>query len=174
MTTDHWTRDERGERALKWHQEGMTNAQIAARIPGVTVNSVNGFIWRSRKKEPDIVRPAARRSKVKTRQKEQAAPSRAAGNPAVRALFTEPADSIRDNTVAEDLSNPSPDRKTVQTLTANCCRWPVGDPKHTDFHFCGREKVPGLPYCTSHAKRAFVPTLAAQRNSHQPKLEPAE
>lgn len=33
---------------------------------------------------------------------------------------------------------------------ASACKWPVGDPKRPDFHFCGKEPVPGKPYCESH------------------------
>lgn len=35
------------------------------------------------------------------------------------------------------------------------CRWPEGDPKEPGFHFCGAEKVPGLPYCDAHARVAY-------------------
>jgi len=35
------------------------------------------------------------------------------------------------------------------------CRWPHGDPKDADFHMCGDEIVPGLPYCEDHAKVAY-------------------
>ena len=38
-------------------------------------------------------------------------------------------------------------RKTVATFQRNDCRWPIGDPKHPDFHFCGAPKLPGRPYC---------------------------
>ena len=34
------------------------------------------------------------------------------------------------------------------------CRWPIGDVKAPDFHFCGRPKVQGLSYCEHHARRA--------------------
>jgi GcrA cell cycle regulator len=34
----------------------------------------------------------------------------------------------------------------------------------TDFHFCGKNKVPGLPYCEFHARRAFQPPQARRRD----------
>ena len=43
-----------------------------------------------------------------------------------------------------------------ENLTASCCRWPVNDPLDPDFHFCGDDKIPGLPYCETHARRAFA------------------
>jgi hypothetical protein len=33
--------------------------------------------------------------------------------------------------------------KTVDTLERNDCRWPIGDPRHADFHFCGAPQVAG-------------------------------
>jgi GcrA cell cycle regulator len=44
---------------------------------------------------------------------------------------------------------------TVETLAADNCRWPEGDPKLSGFHFCGRIKQLGsVPYCAHHASRA--------------------
>ena len=47
------------------------------------------------------------------------------------------------------------DRRTLRELKRNECRWPYGDPRQKDFYFCGKKKVPGLPYCEFHARRAF-------------------
>lgn len=58
---------------------------------------------------------------------------------------------------AEDVEIPLAQRKTIQTLEAKDCRWPIGDPQQADFHFCGKDKVQGLPYCESHARRAYQP-----------------
>ena len=41
-------------------------------------------------------------------------------------------------------------------LTHNTCRWPIGDPKHEDFHFCGKYIYPGKPYCLDHCAQAYV------------------
>lgn len=40
-------------------------------------------------------------------------------------------------------------------LKDRMCRWPSGDPRDADFHFCGDPSVPGLPYCAEHAKAAY-------------------
>ncbi|MEJ1974838.1 MAG: GcrA family cell cycle regulator [Acetobacteraceae bacterium] len=37
----------------------------------------------------------------------------------------------------------------------DCC-WPLGEPGTVTFHFCGCETEPGKPYCTEHAKIAYV------------------
>ena len=36
------------------------------------------------------------------------------------------------------------------------CVWPTGDPKHTDFNFCGQPILAGKPYCAEHCNEAFT------------------
>ena len=45
---------------------------------------------------------------------------------------------------------------TVNDLTSTSCRWPIGDPKDEDFHFCGKETLTDKPYCAEHAAIAYV------------------
>jgi GcrA cell cycle regulator len=52
---------------------------------------------------------------------------------------------------------PQAQRKTVETLLANDCRWPFGDPASPDFHFCGHRTKDGRPYCDAHLRQAFQP-----------------
>ncbi len=55
---------------------------------------------------------------------------------------------------------PLDQRKSIETLMANDCRWPIGDPQGADFHFCGKQKLDGHPYCDFHVRRANQPTRA--------------
>ena len=63
-------------------------------------------------------------------------------------------------------SRPSPikrdERKPVATQRSHTrrhgvqgCKWPIGDPKTPDFHFCGEPAHPGRPYCSSHCAQAY-------------------
>lgn len=45
---------------------------------------------------------------------------------------------------------------TLMDLKINSCRWPIGDPKDEDFHFCGADVVTGKPYCSEHCKIAYT------------------
>ena len=36
------------------------------------------------------------------------------------------------------------------------CVWPSGDPKTTDFSFCGEPILPGKPYCFKHCEMAYT------------------
>lgn len=51
------------------------------------------------------------------------------------------------------------DKKEFLSLTDldnHTCRWPVGDPKDDNFHFCGKKVRLGQTYCEEHAAIAYV------------------
>ena len=56
---------------------------------------------------------------------------------------------------------PIAQRKTMTTLLPDDCRWPIGDPQVAGFHFCGKRKQDGHPYCETRA----VPAHPAGRVS---------
>jgi len=39
---------------------------------------------------------------------------------------------------------------TTIALTIDTCRWPLGDPADSDFHYCGELPLIGQPYCDMH------------------------
>jgi GcrA cell cycle regulator len=43
---------------------------------------------------------------------------------------------------------------TMNKLKGNMCRWPIGDPKDGDFHFCGSSSEMGRSYCPDHMDTA--------------------
>ncbi|MEQ8510188.1 MAG: GcrA family cell cycle regulator [Rhodospirillaceae bacterium] len=45
---------------------------------------------------------------------------------------------------------------TLATLNSQTCRWPHGDPKEEDFHFCGKPIFQTKPYCAEHCAQAYV------------------
>ena len=54
--------------------------------------------------------------------------------------------------------NPArPYRRSVLDLGPRDCKWPHGTPGHKDFHFCGRKREPGVPYCAYHQKISKAP-----------------
>jgi len=48
------------------------------------------------------------------------------------------------------------DKVTVTDLDNHTCRWPIGDPKDENFHFCGANVRIGQTYCEEHAAIAYV------------------
>ena len=59
-----------------------------------------------------------------------------------------------------DADIPLAQRRSLLELTEDACRWPVGDPSHPDFFFCGAEALRGGPYCPAHGARARRPAAA--------------
>ena len=51
------------------------------------------------------------------------------------------------------------DKVTVTDLDNHTCRWPIGDPKDENFHFCGANVRVGQTYCEEHAAVAYVKNL---------------
>ncbi|OFX14552.1 MAG: global cell cycle regulator GcrA-like protein [Alphaproteobacteria bacterium RIFOXYD12_FULL_60_8] len=47
-------------------------------------------------------------------------------------------------------------KTSVGDLSGASCRWPFGDPREKDFHFCGKRAMAGKPYCDDHAALAYV------------------
>src|SRR5512145_1945071 len=156
--------DERVDVLKKLWSDGLSASQIASRLGGVTRNAVIGKVHRlglsgrattSRMKSH---RPRVRSGAVKRLMKPRLTST---GNPIFRSLYLN--DSEPYVPPAEELVIPLAERKYIQTLTESCCRWPIGDPQQPEFHFCGRKKIPGLPYCEVHARRAFQPPQARRR-----------
>ena len=46
---------------------------------------------------------------------------------------------------------------TINGLIATMkgCKWPIGHPGDEDFYFCGKEVIPGKPYCAEHCLIAY-------------------
>ena len=46
---------------------------------------------------------------------------------------------------------------SLNSLIANMkgCKWPIGHPGDEDFYFCGKEVIPGKPYCGEHCLIAY-------------------
>jgi len=62
-------------------------------------------------------------------------------------------------------------KKTIGLLdlTERMCKWPIGHPGESDFHFCGAESVPGTPYCQAHCGEAYQ-TPQSRRDRRPPRL----
>ena len=59
---------------------------------------------------------------------------------------------------------PSPIKKktgqplTLLSMTERMCKWPFGDPKKADFHFCGRPVAATITYCPEHRSASHQST----------------
>jgi hypothetical protein len=70
------------------------------------------------------------------------------------------------------MSKKAKEPKTVANLEAEDCRWPIGDPRDANFHFCGAQRISGRPYCETHWRLSFVPSRPRYQPSYQPTIAP--
>lgn len=146
-----WT-DERVALLKKLWGEGKTAAEIAKELGGVTRNAVIGKAHRL--KLSNRVSPIQQNNK-KPVARTVAANDKGSATVAAAAI---PTARIR---VANNDEKIQVKGLKLADLKDRMCRWPLGDPRDSDFSFCGCASVPGLPYCTEHAKIAYQ---AASRN----------
>jgi GcrA cell cycle regulator len=146
---------ERIEQLRSLWQDGLSASQIAANLGGITRNAVIGKAHRLgltgrpspiKNRPVGIARPKPQR---RPRVERPAVPRVAAASAPVHVHRAEP-----PQPVVEIDDGPG---ATILTLTDRVCKWPIGDPRHPDFHFCGRASAEGLPYCADHARRAYQP-----------------
>jgi GcrA cell cycle regulator len=170
-----WT-DERVESLKKLWSEGLSASQIASRLGEVTRNAVIGKVHRlglagrATTSRVKTMRPRKSVARVKTRRIVRYAGGGSFGGggavqqgaPGMPQMEVMPPSFLRH---ADELVIPMEERKSVVTLTESSCRWPIGDPQHDDFHFCGKGKLAGTPYCEFHARRAFQPAQRRQDRS---------
>nr|WP_295663711.1 GcrA family cell cycle regulator [Polymorphobacter sp.] len=61
-----------------------------------------------------------------------------------------------------------PAKTTLLDLSEKVCKWPIGHPGETDFHFCGKAAQTGFPYCTEHCAIAYQAQLPRRDRSRPP------
>ncbi|MDD4520138.1 MAG: global cell cycle regulator GcrA-like protein [Alphaproteobacteria bacterium] len=109
--------------------EGLTTGEIGKRL-GVSKNAVVGKAHRLGLES----RPSPIHREEKTKEKPVKAKKKAAVKKAPK----------------------KKEKLVLNDLHFNSCRWPIGDPKDPDFHFCGKETFMGRPYCAEHCLKAYV------------------
>jgi GcrA cell cycle regulator len=170
-----WT-DERIALLTKLWTDGYTASQIAGQFGDVTRNAVIGKVHRlglSGRAATSRFRPS--RMKVRSRPRTAELHTHmhypTAGNTALQ-----PVAQVMEKTHASPMLRPLPrpleavapacgELVGLLDLTENGCRWPVGDPQHEDFGFCGSCKTDGSSYCEHHTKVAYQP--ARRRHVHK-------
>lgn len=168
--------------------EGLSFAQIAA-VLGKTKNAVIGRYGRQKKlrdaNSPDLYRVGAPPLSDEEIKRIFELRKQGLGTPAIAVQLGRSQNCIlkkikamngkmaaRDITltIAPSKEYKSPKREAYQSfaasggvtlmdLTPRTCRWPVGDPRHDDFRFCGDYAEPGKVYCCQHHALAYYRTL---------------
>ncbi len=150
-----WTPD-RVETLTRLWNDGLAASAIAAKLGEVTRNAVIGKVHRL-----GLTGRRTTSRQPRLRRQHQPRPSRRSiahkppRTPASAAAAFLPVPFQPELPLGEPV--------TVRTLKASSCRWPFGDPKRPGFHFCGRQKADGHPYCSHHAAFAFNPAARRRR-----------
>lgn len=148
-----WT-EERVELLRKLWLGGHSASQVAAELGGVTRNAVIGKVHRlglSGRGQPTSSIKRVRRPRQSTHPRLPR--TRTIGNTALKLEYDiAPHADVRP---LDDIVVPIAKRLSIQTLTERTCKWPIGDPTQTDFHFCGHDSLDSTPYCEYHARVAY-------------------
>ena len=141
-----WTEKMVEDLKIMWKQ-GLTTGEIGKRL-GVSKNSIVGKVHRLQldarpspiKKKEEVSDSAAAEKKTAVKSKSEKKPQpKAEPTPtaAPAPLPIKPASSA-GNTSGE---------VRLTDLDNHTCRWPLGDPKDENFHFCGKKVKTGQTYC---------------------------
>lgn len=146
----NWTNDQI-ELLKKWWSEDVSASQIALRLGDwCTRNAVLGKAHRlhlpAKKKLKTSATTKVSRKPVGQHRKK----SKPTETKTVRVSETIVKESVKDVT-------PSILRSLgLMELSDTTCRWPIGDPHHENFCYCGND-TDGKAYCTQHANLAYLP-----------------
>jgi GcrA cell cycle regulator len=145
--------------ARRWG-EGASASVIALELGGVSRSAVLGKIFRLKLQQPDTkLRAVRKKASTRARRAARRGPRfghRIALQAAFRALGLDPP----PGTGAQTLDHESAGKAFgtpcgLLDLSADTCRWPVGDPGDPDFAFCGAAPLAGHPYCIGHSLIAY-------------------
>lgn len=133
----YWSEDRLETLKSLW-RAGLSASEVAHTLGNVSRNAVIGKIHR-------LGLAGRAGSACVTRTRPPRGPRSSAHSPIVAVVEQEPF-KFEDGTFV-----------TMHTIKSSMCRWPIGDPKTSTFHFCGRSPKPGSPYCEAHSQRAHQP-----------------
>ena len=163
-----WT-EERVSVLKKLWAEGHSASQIAKQLGGVTRNAVIGKVHRlglSGRATPS--RPVKRPPRL-ARPKPRVLPD---GSVKVAAPAAPETPEVRPAAERTEVMAPLPplqqadgEPASILTLRDSMCKWPIGDPGNSNFHFCGARSKPGNPYCETHVVQAYQPVERRRRKS---------
>ncbi|MFY9640679.1 MAG: GcrA family cell cycle regulator [Rhodomicrobium sp.] len=166
-----WT-DERVDLLKKLWSDGLSASQIATKLGEVTRNAVIGKVHRlglAGRATTSRVRTARPRSNIalfpsRSPQVQYRTFGNAALKTAVQPQERKVAFVIPLRALPE--LEPAPEGLiTLADLKECMCHWPIGDPMEEGFHFCGRRKSSGGPYCEHHSAIAYNPAARRRRAS---------
>ena len=156
----HWSKGLNARAIARELKHGVTRAAVLGKIRRLGIADLAPAVV-----EPRTVQRAARKAKRSRTESARrvvpsAIPRRLASAPitlwrprSVPSWVLEARPSVDDP--GRDVDIPRLQRRTFAQLNRAACRWPIGDPSHPDFFFCGAPRSAGKPFCPAHCERAY-------------------
>jgi len=138
-----WT-SEKVEKLKELWSKGHTASQIAEKLGDTTRNAVIG---KAHRLNLEARAPSKQSSINRSRENKQV--SRRSPAPMSR--------KARFQSILLDKNFEAENPKSLEELTEDTCKWPIGHPNEEKFYFCGRKPEGEFPYCKLHVLYAFQP-----------------
>ena len=138
-----WT-SEKVEKLKELWSKGHTASQIAEALGDTTRNAVIG---KAHRLKLEARAPSKQSSSPKSRENRQVM-RRSPAPMSRRAKF---------QSILLDKNFEAENPKSLEELTEETCKWPIGHPNEEKFYFCGRKPEGEFPYCKLHVLYAFQP-----------------
>ena len=109
--------------------------------------------------KPEVKKTAIKETPTEP-QKEKIVETKKTVVPETKLVHSAPSDE-EDIKLAKSLNIPNSTTNKSENLSLveldnHTCRWPIGDPKDENFHFCGKKIRLGQTYCEEHSTIAYV------------------
>ena len=138
-----WT-SEKVEKLKELWSKGHTASQIAEMLGDTTRNAVIG---KAHRLNLEARAPSKQSSLPRSKDNKQAV-KRSPAPMSRKAKF---------QSILLDKNFEAENPKSLEELTEETCKWPIGHPNEEKFYFCGRKPEGEFPYCKLHVLYAFQP-----------------
>ena len=138
-----WT-NEKVEKLKELWSKGHTASQIAEKLGDTTRNAVIG---KAHRLNLEARAPSKQSNLSKSRDNKQIV-KRSPAPMSRKAKF---------QSILLDKNFEAENPKSLEELSEETCKWPIGHPNEEKFYFCGRKPEGDFPYCKLHVLYAFQP-----------------
>tara|TARA_Y100000817_G_C16705306_1_gene476762 strand:- start:183 stop:683 length:501 start_codon:yes stop_codon:yes gene_type:complete len=140
-----WT-SEKVEKLKELWSKGLTASQIAKELGDTTRNAVIG---KAHRLNLEARAPSKQPNSQKSRENKQIIRRNSNTAPMSR--------KAKFQSILLDKNFEAENPKSLEELTEETCKWPIGHPNEEKFYFCGRKPESDFPYCKLHVLYAFQP-----------------
>jgi len=138
-----WT-NEKVEKLKELWSKGLTASQIAEKLGDTTRNAVIG---KAHRLNLEARAPSKQSSSHRSKDNKQA----------IKRTSSPMSRKARFQSILLDKNFEAENPKSLEELSEDTCKWPIGHPNEEKFYFCGRKPEGEFPYCKLHVLYAFQP-----------------